>query len=127
MLLDSEKPGTKEFFPRIGPLLLQGYDYSRSGNPSRANFENVIASLEGAQYGVAFSSGSAVTASLLGTLEAGSHVVSVNDVYGGTYRYFTKVAVNHGVQVDFVDLADPQNLKSALKPNTRVSTHFPLE
>ncbi|KAJ8663170.1 hypothetical protein O0I10_001347 [Lichtheimia ornata] len=98
----------------------KGYDYSRSGNPSRANFENVIASLEGAQYGVAFSSGSAVTASLLGTLEAGSHVVSVNDVYGGTYRYFTKVAVNHGVQVDFVDLADPQNLKSALKPNTRI-------
>ena len=103
---------------------MQGYDYSRSGNPSRANFENVIASLEGAQYGVAFSSGSAVTASLLGTLEAGSHVVSVNDVYGGTYRYFTKVAVNHGVQVDFVDLADPQNLKSALKPNTRVSESF---
>ncbi|KAI9314294.1 Cys/Met metabolism PLP-dependent enzyme-domain-containing protein [Dichotomocladium elegans] len=98
----------------------KGYDYSRSGNPSRANFEKVIASLENARYGVAFSSGSAVTASIIGTLNAGSHVVSVNDVYGGTYRFFNKVAVNHGIETTFVDLANPEALKSALKSNTRL-------
>lgn len=68
---------------------------------SRTNFEEAIASLEHARYALAFSSGSATTATILQSLAAGSHVVSVSDVYGGTHRYFTKVAAAHGVEVTF--------------------------
>lgn len=77
------------------------YEYSRSGNPNRQNFEDAIAALEHARYALAFSSGSATTATILQSLASGSHVVSVSDVYGGTHRYFTKVAAAHGVHVTF--------------------------
>lgn len=73
----------------------------RSSNPNRTNFETAIAALEHGRYALAFSSGSATTATILQSLAAGSHVVSVSDVYGGTHRYFTKVASAHGVQVTF--------------------------
>lgn len=77
----------------------------------RDNFEKAVAALENARYALAFSSGSAVTATILQSLAQGSHVVSVSDVYGGTHRYFTKVAAAHGVQVTFspsleVDIAE---------------------
>ena len=77
------------------------YEYTRSSNPNRTNFEKSIASLEKAKYALAFASGSATTAVILQSLAAGSHVVSVSDVYGGTHRYFTKVASAHGVRVTF--------------------------
>ncbi|OCK84668.1 cystathionine gamma-lyase-like protein [Lepidopterella palustris CBS 459.81] len=77
------------------------YEYSRSSNPNRDNFEKAVAALEHARFALAFSSGSATTANILQSLAAGSHVVSVSDVYGGTHRYFTKVALAHGVHVTF--------------------------
>jgi cystathionine gamma-lyase len=77
------------------------YEYSRSSNPNRDSFEEAIAALEHARYALAFSSGSATTATILQSLAAGSHVISVSDVYGGTHRYFTKVAAAHGVEVTF--------------------------
>ena len=77
------------------------YEYSRSSNPNRDNFEKAIAALEHAKYALAFSSGSATTAVILQSLAAGSHVISVSDVYGGTHRYFTQVAQAHGVKVTF--------------------------
>nr|POF12915.1 cystathionine gamma-lyase [Quercus suber] len=77
------------------------YEYVRSSNPNRDNFEASIASLENAKYALAFSSGSATTATILQSLAIGSHVVSISDVYGGTHRYFTKVASAHGVRVTF--------------------------
>ncbi len=77
------------------------FEYSRSSNPNRANFEAMVAALEHARYALAFSSGSATTANILQSLAAGSHVVSVSDVYGGTHRYFTQVAKAHGVKVTF--------------------------
>lgn len=67
----------------------------------RENFEQAVAALEHAKYALAFASGSATTATILQSLAAGSHVISVSDVYGGTHRYFTKVAKAHGVQVSF--------------------------
>lgn len=98
----------------IGP-----YDYSRSGNPNRDNFEAAIATLEKAKFAVALSSGSAVTSMILQSLPVGSHVVSGSDVYGGTHRYFTKVANTHGVDTQFVqNLAT--DLKSALRDNTEL-------
>lgn len=77
------------------------YEYSRSSNPNRDNFEEAIAALEHARYALAFSSGSATTATILQSLASGSHVISVSDVYGGTHRYFTQVALAHGVVVTF--------------------------
>jgi cystathionine gamma-lyase len=77
------------------------YEYSRSSNPNRDNFEIAVAAVEHAKYALAFSSGSATTAIILQSLAAGSHVVSVSDVYGGTHRYFTQVAKAHGVKVTF--------------------------
>lgn len=95
------------------------YEYTRSSNPNRDNFQNAVAALEQAKHALAFSSGSATTATILQSLAQGSHVISVSDVYGGTHRYFTKVASAHGVQVTFtpsieVDIASlirPQSTK----------------
>ncbi|CAO3587918.1 unnamed protein product [Absidia cylindrospora] len=100
--------------------LLLGYEYSRSGNPTRHNFETAVAALEGGKYGLAFASGSSVTATILNTLHSGSHLISVNDVYGGTYRYFTKVAVHNGVEATFVDLNEASNVKPHFKENTKL-------
>ncbi|KAJ4385842.1 cystathionine gamma-lyase cys3 [Neurospora sp. IMI 360204] len=87
------------------------FEYSRSSNPNRANFEKMVAALEHAKHALAYSSGSATTANILQSLAAGSHVISVSDVYGGTHRYFTQVAKAHGVKVTFtpeieVDIRD---------------------
>ncbi|KAJ3258756.1 hypothetical protein HK103_003350 [Boothiomyces macroporosus] len=101
------------------PVKMQGFDYSRSGNPTRKAFEEAVAALEGGKHGLAFASGSVTTATVSSLLTSGSHLVSVNDVYGGTFRYFTKVLSTHGVSVDFVDLFDPNNLRKAIKPNTK--------
>ncbi|EGV65093.1 hypothetical protein CANTEDRAFT_113467 [Yamadazyma tenuis ATCC 10573] len=95
------------------------YEYSRSANPNRDNFEQAVAALEGAQYALAISSGSATTALLVQSLPVDSHIISGGDVYGGTHRYFTKVASTHGVTASFVpDLVD--DLEAALRPNTRM-------
>lgn len=77
------------------------HEYIRSSNPNRQNFERAIAHLERARYALAYSSGSAATANILQSLAAGNNVISISDVYGGTHRYFTKVAVAHGVKVIF--------------------------
>ncbi|ORX84571.1 hypothetical protein K493DRAFT_320095 [Basidiobolus meristosporus CBS 931.73] len=97
-----------------------GYEYSRAGNPTRHSFEQAVAALEKGNFGLAFSSGSATTATIAHLLPAGSHVVLVNDVYGGTYRYFTKVATVTGIEHTFVDLVNPDNIKSALRENTKL-------
>jgi cystathionine gamma-lyase len=95
------------------------YEYTRSSNPNRTNFENCIAALERAKYALAFSSGSATTAVILQSLAAGSHVVSVSDVYGGTHRYFTKVASAHGVKVTFTPSIEV-DIESLIKPETKL-------
>src|SRR5258706_4564870 len=78
--------------------LFQGYEYSRSDNPNRRALETQLAILEGGEHGLAFASGSAATATVFNALGPGSHVVSVNDVYGGTFRYMSRVAKeNQGV------------------------------
>ncbi|CAG7943106.1 unnamed protein product [Penicillium salamii] len=95
------------------------YEYTRSSNPNRDNFEQAIAALEHAKYALAFSSGSAATANILQSLAAGSHVVSVSDVYGGTHRYFTKVASAHGVEVTFTPNIE-QDVEKLIRPSTKL-------
>ncbi|CAP95440.1 Cystathionine gamma-lyase [Penicillium chrysogenum] len=95
------------------------YEYTRSSNPNRDNFEQAVAALEHAKYALAFSSGSAATANILQSLAAGSHVVSVSDVYGGTHRYFTKVASAHGVQVTFTPSIE-LDVEQLIRPETKL-------
>ncbi|CAK9437466.1 uncharacterized protein LODBEIA_P18440 [Lodderomyces beijingensis] len=95
------------------------YEYSRSANPNRDNFEQAVASLESAKYAIALASGSATTALIIQSLPVGAHIISGGDVYGGTHRYFTKVANHHGVTAEFVgNLAD--DLEATLKPETKL-------
>ncbi|KAJ1715049.1 cystathionine gamma-lyase [Aspergillus flavus] len=95
------------------------YEYTRSSNPNRDNFEEAIAALEHAKYALAFSSGSATTAVILQSLAAGSHVVSISDVYGGTHRYFTKVANAHGVDVTFTPTIE-SDVEKLIRPETKL-------
>jgi cystathionine gamma-lyase len=107
-------------FKQSAPAQHKGFEYSRSGNPTRNRFEEAVAALEGGNFGIAFASGSACTTTVVNMLPSGSHVLVVNDVYGGTFRYFTKVAANNGVESTFVDLSDPSNLLQHWQPNTRM-------
>ncbi|MBA64915.1 MAG: cystathionine gamma-synthase [Candidatus Marinimicrobia bacterium] len=97
----------------------QGFDYSRAGNPTRKRFENNIASLEGARFGVSFASGMAAITALFQTLNNGDHVIIGRNVYGGTYRMAVEVLTNHGFEFDFVDTRSIQKIKSAIKTNTK--------
>lgn len=80
--------------------------------------------MEGGKYGFAFSSGSAVTSTITAMLKTGAHIVCVNDVYGGTFRYFDKVAIHGGIEVSFIDMFDPTKVAGAIKPNTRVRYYY---
>ncbi|MET0411930.1 MAG: PLP-dependent aspartate aminotransferase family protein [Polyangiaceae bacterium] len=97
------------------------FDYSRSGNPTRASLEACIAALEHGDHGLCFGSGSAAAATLLHTLAPGDHVVCGDDVYGGTYRLFMRVMSNMGIRVTFVDAADPAKFEAAFTPQTKLA------
>ncbi len=105
-------------------MLSQGFEYSRSGNPNRNALEATLAALEsGGSSAIAFSSGSATTATVLQSLGPDAHIISVNDVYGGTFRYMTRVAaVNQGLETTFVDLenADDDTIRAAFRHNTKL-------
>jgi cystathionine gamma-lyase len=103
------------------PGVHQGYEYSRSHNPTRFAWERCIADLEGGTRGFAFASGLAATATVLDLLDSGSHVVCMDDVYGGTYRLFERVRRRSaGLEFSFVELDDPAALEAAVRPNTRL-------
>lgn len=97
-----------------------GYCYSRCGNPTRLEFEETIALLEGGKKALAFSSGMAAIACLLKVLKSGDHVLVSNDLYGGTYRLFSGIYANYGLEFDYVDLTDIAAAKAAVKPNTKL-------
>lgn len=99
----------------------KGYEYTRSGNPNRDQLEQLLAGLEqGGAYALAFASGSATTATVLQSLGPDAHVLSVNDVYGGTFRYMTRVS---NLETSFVDLEKESDdtIYAAIKHNTKVS------
>lgn len=97
-----------------------GYCYSRCGNPTRLELENTIALLEGGKKAMAFSSGMAAITTLLKLLRAGEHVLVSDDLYGGTYRLFSNIYTQYGLEFDYVDLTDPDVLAASFKPNTRL-------
>jgi len=99
----------------------KGYEYSRTQNPTRMAYERCVADLEGGVAGFAFASGLAAAATTLDLLDSGSHVIAMDDLYGGTYRLFEKVRRRSaGLDFSFVDLNDTSAMKAALKPNTRM-------
>lgn len=97
-----------------------GFDYSRSGNPTRQALESALALLENGKYGLAFASGCAATLASLQILKPGGHVVAGNDVYGGTYRIFERILRPWGVEASYVDATDIDNVRKAIRPNTRL-------
>jgi cystathionine gamma-lyase len=103
------------------PGVHKGYEYSRTQNPTRMAFERCVADLEGGRQGYAFSSGLAAAGTVLELLDAGSHVIAMDDLYGGSYRLFERVRRRSaGLDFSFIDLNDAATLKAALKPNTRM-------
>jgi cystathionine gamma-synthase len=108
-------------FAQEGVGVHKGYDYARSGNPTRTALETALAALEGGRHGVCFASGlAAETTAALALLKAGDHVLCGDDVYGGTYRLFTRVLEDKGISTSFVDTRDPDRVAAALTPQTRI-------
>jgi cystathionine beta-lyase/cystathionine gamma-synthase len=98
----------------------KGYDYSRSGNPTRTALEGCLADLEGGAHGYCFASGlGALTTLSLALFRPGDHILCGDDVYGGTYRFFDKVFRPFGVDVEFLDFTNPEDVRAHVKPNTK--------
>jgi len=98
----------------------RGYEYARTGNPTRTALEQCVASLESGHHGLAFSSGMGAEAAITYLLQSGDHIVAHDDLYGGTSRLFNRLLSGFGVQVDYVDATDPANVARALRPTTRL-------
>jgi len=98
----------------------RGYDYSRSANPTRKVLEDTIAQLEGGKAGFAFATGMAAEATVIHLLKVGDHIISGDDVYGGTYRLFQNVMCNFGLEFTFLRMDNREKIEQAIKPNTRM-------
>lgn len=103
------------------PGQFKGFDYSRTANPTRQSLEECMADLEGGSKAFAFASGMAATATVLELLDSGDHIISMDDLYGGTYRLFENVRKrSSNLDFSFVDLSNIENLKENLKPKTKM-------
>ncbi|HET7675950.1 MAG TPA: cystathionine gamma-synthase [Gammaproteobacteria bacterium] len=103
------------------PGVHKGYEYSRTRNPTRLAYERCIADIESGTTGFAFASGMAATGTILELIDSGSHVIAMDDMYGGTYRLFERVRKRSaGLEFSYVDLRDPAALEAAIRPNTRL-------
>lgn len=98
----------------------QGYDYSRTDNPTRTALQTCLAALEGGAHGLVFSSGMAAITTLLLHFKQGDHILVSDDVYGGTYRLFERVFTDLGLEFSFVDMTDPAATRAGFRPNTRL-------
>lgn len=126
----SPDPGTGAVMPPIyatstyaqsSPGVHQGFEYSRTHNPTRFAWERGVAGLEGGSRGFAFASGMAATATLLELLDSGDHVIAMDDLYGGSFRLFERVRRRSaGLDFSFVDLTDPAAFEAAITPKTRL-------
>ena len=107
-------------YAHSSPGVHQGYEYTRSHNPTRKAYEDCVANLEGARFGFAFASGSIATATVMHMLASGDHVVCCDDMYGGTYRQFEQVFTHFRLDFTYTDLSEPAALERALQPNTKM-------
>src|SRR6202163_1833268 len=108
-------------YVQSSPGVHKGYEYSRTANPTRDALQAAIANLEGGHAGFAFASGMAATATVLELLDAGSHIIAMHDLYGGSYRILENVRKRSAAYaISFVDLTDAAALEEAIRPNTRM-------
>jgi cystathionine gamma-lyase len=98
----------------------KGYEYARTGNPTRTALEECIAALENGQYGLAFASGLAAESAVLNLLSAGDHIVSCDDLYGGTYRLFEKIMGRYEIKTSYVTASNIEEYEKAIRPNTKL-------
>ena len=98
----------------------KGYDYSRTANPTRTALQNSVAALERGKYALAYSSGLAAIDNILRQIRPGEHVISGNDVYGGTFRMFDKILSVYGLEFSYVNTTDVEAIKAAIQPNTKL-------
>ncbi len=98
----------------------KGFDYSRTGNPTRLALERQLADLEGGRYGAAFGSGMAAVAGAASLLRSGDHIVACHEIYGGTYRLFSDVLSRYGITTTYVDFNDLAAVRAALRPETKL-------
>lgn len=102
------------------PGVNKGYEYARSQNPTRKALEDALAIIENGQYGLAFSSGVAATDAVIKLLAPGNEVIAANDMYGGTYRLFSKIFEKFGIKFIYVDTTDVANIEKAITANTKL-------
>src|ERR1700744_5713075 len=107
-------------FVQESPGINKGYDYARTGNPTRAVLENLVAELEGGSTGIAFASGLAAIDAVVKLLQSGDEVIAVDDIYGGAFRLFEQVYRKFGITVHYVDASNPANVFNALTPRTKL-------
>ena len=107
-------------FTQASVGVTKGYDYSRSGNPTRTALERQLADLEDARFGCAFGSGMAAVNGSLSTLVAGDHIVATKDVYGGTYRLLSDVLPRYGITTTYVDMCDLDATRAVIRDNTKL-------
>jgi len=107
-------------YVQSSPGVHKGYEYARTQNPTRSALEKSIAALENGKYGLAFSSGLAAIDAIIKLLNPGDEVISTSDLYGGTYRIFTKVFEKYGIKFHFQDLSDPIKIEPLINTNTKL-------
>jgi cystathionine gamma-lyase len=98
----------------------KGYEYARTQNPTRTVLQNALASIENGKHGLSFASGMAATDAVAKLLMPGDEVIVANDLYGGTYRMFTKVFANYGIRFHFIDMSNAENIRSYINNNTKM-------
>ena len=107
-------------YAQTTPCGHKGFEYSRTHNPTRQALERSLASIEAGQYGFAFSSGLAAMDAVLKLLKPGDKVISTDDLYGGSYRLFTKIFEDFGIQFEFVNMNNPKHIEEAITDKTRM-------
>lgn len=108
-------------YAQSSPGVHKGFEYARTQNPTRMAFERCVADLENGVQGFAFASGLAASATILDTLDSGSHVIALDDLYGGSYRLFENVRKRSaGLEFTFMDMTDASKIEAAIKPNTKM-------
>lgn len=107
-------------YKQDSPGDFKGYEYSRTGNPTRTALENNLAALENGKYGLCFGSGLAAIDAIIKLLKPGDEVISTNDLYGGTYRIFNSVFENYGIKFHFIGMDDSSQIKSYINENTKM-------
>lgn len=107
-------------YEQIEPGVSKGFTYGRTDNPTRTALEKALSALEEGNFGLCFSSGLSAANTIMNILSTGSHVIAVDDLYGGTYRLFTKLYSKFGIEFTFLDLGDSENIRKAVKKETKI-------